>query len=162
MSANPFGSQSITVDRSQLITVTNRTVRFGSSVYQTHNIASFTEGEVDIGGFPWIFVIMGSTIGLAISSFNPIGWIVFLAGIAGIIWNLARPKHRGLLLTLNSGEKTLFIAQGSGLEKVVTDIYTLIETEKEGSYKISITNSQISGNLVQGNIGGDAIYKSGN
>jgi hypothetical protein len=162
MSANPFGSQSLNVDSSQLITVTNKTVRFGSSVYQTHNIASFTEGEIAINGIPWIFILLVLIFGIASLFFNQIlGLTLLFAAALGAGWN-DRPKKKGLLLTLNSGDKTLFIAQGSGLEKVVTDIYTLIETEKEGSYKISITNSQISGNLVQGNIGGDAIYKSGN
>jgi Family of unknown function (DUF6232) len=160
--SNLFGNnQSITIDRSKLITVTNKTVRFESSVYQTHNIASFTEGEVEIGGIPWIFLVILTVIGLISISFNAfLGWMLFLAGIAGIVYNFSKPKHRGLLITLNSGDKRLFVAREEGLEKVVEEIYTLIEKESNASYKISIANSQIQGNFVQGNIGGDAIYKS--
>ncbi len=162
--SNLFGSnQSITIDRSKLITVTNKTVRFESSVYQTHNIASFTEGEVEIGGLPWIFLVLLTIIGLISISFNAfLGWMLFLAGMAGIVYNLSKPKHRGLLITLNSGDKRLFVAQEEGLAKVVDEIYTLIEKESNASYKISIANSQIQGNFVQGNIGGDATYKSPN
>jgi Family of unknown function (DUF6232) len=163
MSANSFGSsQSITVDRdNQLITVTSKTVRFGSSVYQTHNIASFTEGKIAVSSIPWIFIILVFIIGIASLSFNSLlGVMLIFVAISGIFWN-DRPKQKGLLITLNSGDKMLFVAQAAGLDEVIANIYTLIEMEKEGSYKISITNSQISGNLVQGNIGGDATYKSG-
>ena len=37
------GGQSIALERNKVITLTNKTVRYGAEVYQTHNIAGFGE-----------------------------------------------------------------------------------------------------------------------
>ena len=59
MASNPLGgSQNITLEKTKLIVVTKRTIRFARNVYQTHNITGFGEGEIDIGGIPWILIIL--------------------------------------------------------------------------------------------------------
>ena len=150
--SSPFGSQDITLENNKVITVTKRTVRFSKNVYQTHNISGFGEGEVEIGTIPWVITIVISILGLILNSFNlGVGWILILAGIAGCVWNFVKPKHYGLLLTLNSGDKKLFITTDkTGLKQVISVIYEFIETEKDATYQISIENSQVKGNFIQG------------
>lgn len=71
VTANPLGSnQSITLERNKVITITKRTVRFSRNVYQTHNIAEFGEGEVDIGTIPWIIIIGILIVALIVGVFN--------------------------------------------------------------------------------------------
>ncbi len=103
MSANPFSSgQNIAIDRSKLITVTSKTVRFEGSVYQTHNISSFTEGEVEIGTVPWIFIIIFIIVGLIVVVLNfdnsanfVLGCTILFIGFLGVASNISNPKQRG-------------------------------------------------------------------
>jgi len=161
---NPLGSnQSITLERNKVITITKRTVRFSYNVYQTHNITGFSEGEVDIGTIPWgiiiVFLLVSSIVGMGNSG---VGGLLGLVAIGGAIWNFSKPKHYGLLLTLNSGDKTLFTTnQKESLKQVIGVIYEFIESEKEATYQISISNSEVSGNFIQGNVGGSTSYFSG-
>lgn len=161
-SANPFGSnQNITLERNRVITLTKRTVRFSSNIYQTRNITGFSEGEVDIGTIPWGIIILvfiiSPIIGLANST---VGGFLVLAAIAGAVWNFIKPKHYGLLFILNSGDKKLFITTDkSGLRKVIEGILSLIESEKDRAYEISINNSQVNGNFIQGDAR-DVSYRS--
>lgn len=161
---NPLGSnQSITLERNKVITITKRTVRFSYNVYQTHNITGFSEGEVDIGTIPWgiiiVVLLVSSIVGMGNSG---VGGLLGLVAIGGAIWNFSKPKHYGLLLTLNSGDKKLFTTnQKESLKQVIGVIYELIETEKEATYEISISNSQVSGNFIQGDVGGNTSYLSG-
>jgi hypothetical protein len=151
-SSSIFGNQSTTLEKNTKIFVTKKTVRFGKNVYQTHNIAGFSEGEVDIGQIPWVLVLLLLLFSLIVNSFNGgIGALLLLAGLAGGIWNLVKPKHYGFLLTLNSGDKKLFVTPDKdGLKKVIIDIYDFIEKEKDATYEISIINSTITGNFVLG------------
>lgn len=161
--ANPLGSnQSITLEQNKVITITKRTVRFSRNVYQTHNIAGFGEGEVDIGTIPWVILIVVLILGLIIGTFNKeVGWLLIFAGIGGGVWNLAKPKHYGFLLTLNSGDKNLFTTTDKeGLKQVIEVIYALIETEKEATYQISVNNSKVNGNFIQGYVEGSVSSRS--
>jgi len=155
----------------KLIVVTKKTIRFSTNVYQTSNIASFGEGEVDIGTIPWIFVISFLIIGLNIhlyaisyaigSTAEYTGTFLLSLGGIGTFWNWFKPQYYGLFLTLNSGDKTLFVINDKiGLKKVILDIYEFIEAEKNEVYEISIKNSQVSGNFVQGNIGGSTSFNA--
>jgi Family of unknown function (DUF6232) len=161
---NPLGSnQNITLERNKVITLTKRTIRFSKNVYQTHNITGFSEGEVDMGTIPWGIIValllIGSIIGIGN---NGIGLVLSLAAIGGVIWNLSKPKHYGLLLTLNSGDKKLFTTtQTEKLKEIIAQIYEFIESEKEATYQISISNSEVSGNFIQGSVGGNTSYLSG-
>ena len=144
----------------KIITITNRTVRFGRTVYQTHNVSGFSEGEVDIGTIPWMLLLL-LTIAIYITRIfsAEISNVCGVLAIAGIIWNLGKPKHYGFLLTLNSGHQRLFITKDQdGLKKVISVIYNLIETEEEATYQISVTNSEIRGNFIQGQVGGDVSH----
>jgi hypothetical protein len=161
--ANLLGrNQSITLERNKVITLTKRTVRFSKNVYQTHNIAGFGEGEVDIGTIPWIIIIVVFIVGLIFFRFNlEKGLLVTFIGIFGALWNCTKPKHYGFLLTLNSGDKKLFVtADQEGLKRVIEVIYDFIETEKEATYQISVNNSKVNGNFIQGYAGGDVSYRS--
>ncbi|MEG4417991.1 DUF6232 family protein [Microcoleus sp. LAD1_D5] len=161
---NPLGSnQSITLERNKVITITKRTVRFSYNVYQTHNITGFSEGEVDIGTIPWgiiiVFLLGSSIVGMGNSG---VGGLLGLVAIGGAIWNVSKPKHYGLLLTLNSGDQKLFTTkQKESLKQVIGVIYEFIESEKEATYQISISNSEVSGNFIQGNVGGSTSYLFG-
>jgi len=164
---NPLGSnQNITLEHNKVITLTKRTIRFSKNVYQTHNITGFSEGEVDMGTIPWGIIValllIGSTVGIANSG---IGLVLSLAAIGGAIWNFSKPKHYGLLLILNSGDKKLFTTNRTDrtekLKEIIAQIYELIESEKEVTYQMSISNSEISGNFIQGNVGGNTSYLSG-
>ena len=162
---NPLGSnQSITLERNKVITITKRTVRFSYNVYQTHNITGFSEGEVDIGKIPEgiiiVFLLVSSIVGMGNSG---VAVLLGLVALGGIMWNFYKPKHYGLLLTLNSGDKTLFTTtQKESLKQVIGVIYEFIESEKEATYQISISNSEVSGNFIQGNVGGSTSYFPGN
>ncbi|MEH2263800.1 DUF6232 family protein [Nostoc sp.] len=163
MAANSFGSnQNITLEKNKVLLITKRTVRFARNVYQTHNISGFSEGEVDIGTIPWVIIIIVLLLGLTISFFNSgSGWLLILLAVAAGIWNFVKPKHYGLLLTLNSGDKKLFTTTDKpGLKKVISVIYDFIESEKEATYQVSVNNNNVTGNFVQGNVGGDMIFNS--
>jgi hypothetical protein len=160
---NPLGSnQSITLERNKTITITKKTLRFSHNVYQTHNITGFSEGEVEIGTIPWGIIValllIGSIAGIGNSG---IGLTLSLAAIGGAIWNFTKPKHYGLLLTLNSGDKKLFTTSDkANLKVAIGAIYEFIEKEKDATYQISIENSQVRGNLIQGDVGGNALFGS--
>ena len=163
LTENSLGSnQSITLERNKVITLTKRTVRFSKNVYQTHNIAGFGEGEVDIGRIPLV-IIIGILIGSpVVGQVNSIlGWLFIFAAIGCVVWNFLKPKHYGFLLTLNSGDKKLFTTTDKeGLKRVVEVIYELIEAEKEVTYQISVNNSHVNGNFIQGYAEGDVSYHS--
>jgi hypothetical protein len=122
---------------------------------------------------PWWIIIICFIIGSLIKSFTGensfasgttsdgvVLWL-YLAAIGGGIWNVAKPKHYGFMLTLNSGDKKLFITTDKkGLQKVISVIYDVIESEKEATYQITISNSQIEGNFIQGYAGGDVSFNS--
>jgi hypothetical protein len=163
--ANSLGSnQSVTLERNKVITITKRTVRFSRNVYQTHNIAGFGEGEVDIGTIPWIIIIGVLILGLTIGIFNinsEGGFLLIFSASGGAVWNVIKPKHYGFLITLNSGDKKLFTTTDKeNLKRVIEVIYDLIETEKEATYQISVNNSKVNGNFIQGYAEGDVSYHS--
>lgn len=146
------GNQNILIEKNRAtITVSKRTVRFAKNVYQTKNVASFADGEVSIGEVPWWIVITAALIGFIWIQFNWSGWVLLLAGGGGIAWNIQKPKYYGLLLTLNSSDKSLFVTSDTaGLKQAITTIYDLIESESEATYELNISNATIQGNIIQG------------
>jgi hypothetical protein len=153
---NPFkNSKGITLVSNKVITLTKRTVRFSKNVYQTHNITGFSEGEVEIGMIPWWIIIFALGYSLMmITGYNNWagGQYFFYPGIVGLIWNLYKPKHYGLLITLNSGDKTLFTTtKTESLKEIIGQIYDFIEAaENNKTYQMTINNSQVTGVLMQG------------
>ena len=155
-------SQGITSLNNGVITMTKRTIHFSHNVYLFHNIEGFSEEVVDITTIPfWIITIL-FMIGVIISSSNlTLGWILTIFAISGTIWNLCKPKYHGLLLTLNSGNKFLFVTNDkSGTRNVISVIYEFFETETKGDLTIQIlvNNSHISiKNIYRGSIGGNVF-----
>ncbi len=163
-----YNNKAITIGKDKNITVTKRTVRFDKTVYQTHNISEFGEGEVEIFQISWMILIAilllgwftGSVDWLGDSVKNEISPVLIYSGLLGLLWNLARPKHYGFIITLNSGDKNLFITTDkNGLKQVISAIYEFIETEKDVTYQILISNSQVRGNFIQGNAK-DVLFSS--
>jgi Family of unknown function (DUF6232) len=160
-SVSPSFGQCVSVEKDQIITVTKRTVRFSKNVYQTNNIASFSEGNITASGLSWTLLIILIVIGIVVSALNGIGWVLILTGISGVVWNLLKPKKYGLLLSLNSGDKSLFVSSDTeGLQKTISVIYELIEEECEATYQVYISNSKIAGAFIQGSNSGNAMATS--
>ena len=160
------GSQGITFINNKIITITKRTIRFSHNVYLFHNIEGFSEEVVDIGTIPFWIITIVFMIAVIISSSNlTLGWALTILPISGMIWNFSKPRHYGLLLTLNSGNKFLFVTTDkSGTKNVISVIYDFFETETEEdlAIQISISNSYVSVNniyrgFVGGNIFGDVV-----
>jgi hypothetical protein len=152
----------------EVITVTNRTVRFSKTVCQTKNISSFSEGHVERGLIPWVMIILSAIAGFFLFSISRytgdgssgLASILILFAFAGGLWNIGKPKHYGFLLSLNSGDRKLFVTQDTaGIKQVISTIYDFIEDEQDATYQISISNSQIKGNFVQGHVSGDIGYR---
>lgn len=162
-------SKSIALERNKVITITNRTVRYGAEVYQTHNITGFGEEEVKIPEVPWIgviFMFLLSPVLVLLGAFfrNPLlgllGICLVLASFVCAISNISGPKHYGFLITLNSGDKRFFITTDkSGLKQVTSTIYDILEKDKEATYQVVVKNSQITGNFIQGDVGGNMSFK---
>lgn len=156
------GSQGITFANNKVITMTKRTIRFSHNVYLFHNIAGFSEAEVDRGTIPlWIITIV-FMIGVIISSSNlTLGWTLTILPILGTIWNFFKPRYYGLLLTFNSGDKFLFLTSDkSGTKNVLSVICDFLETETEEdlAIQIFITNSSIRiENIYRGFVGGNVF-----
>ena len=158
--ANPLDNRkNITVEQGKRdVLVTKRTVRFGPNVYQTSNITSFSEGEIEIAGVPWLLLIILMVVGLIVlgaGTNNSVGQILAVASIAGAFWNFFKPKQYGLLFTTNAGDKVLFSSYDkTGVRETVSALSKFIESEKDATYRISINNSQVKGTFVQGDVGG--------
>ena len=156
------GNQNVLIEQNRsTIIVSKRTVRFAKNVYQTKNVSSFADGEVSIGGVPWWIVVMATLLGIIWMQFNWVGWVIFFAGGGGIGWNIVKPKYHGLLLTLNSSDKSLFVTSDTaGLKQAITTIYDLIESDSEATYQLNISNSTIEGSIIQGHNTGNISSRS--
>lgn len=165
MTINFPSGQAVNIEKNSNLTVTRRTVRFAKNVYQTNNISSFSEGDVTLPGIPWIvlvilvisIIVMHNTLG----NIDYVKSLVSIAVICGVIYNFSSARKRyGLLVVLNSGDRSLFMsADKSGLKEVIAVIYDLIEKDSEAVYQVNISNSKIEGNFVQGSHSGNTSYR---
>ncbi|MGL4503123.1 MAG: DUF6232 family protein [Planktothrix sp.] len=134
------------------ITITRKTVRFGSDVYQMKNITGFGMIVIKTLPIPWIIVI-----GFALISF-----IVFTVGSlvdypqgfwlgAGLllmtvfmIWvNQESNRTYGLKLYLpSSGNKIFLSNDGTGIQKIVSVLYEFMETENQDNSVVTIAIDQ--------------------
>jgi hypothetical protein len=166
-------SSNVTIERETIISATKKTFRFGKNVYQTHNITGFREGDLDGKiRIPEIIIFFIFLIGLIFLSYSfindpkptrTIGISLILLGFFGHFINLLNPKKYGLLVTFNSGDRTLFITKDrKSLKTVIDNLCKIIESEEEEklNYQISINNSVVRGNLVQGEVGKDVSFNS--
>lgn len=160
---NGFAGKRIDLEQGkQSILLTKRTVRFKKTVYLTRNITSFSDGEVEIGSIPWLVIVAVVVLSPLIGLVNgAISGLLLMLAVGGVVWNFAKPKHYGLLLTLNSGGERLFVTSDRrGLSQVVDKISEIIENDKDISYEISISDSQITGNLIQGDTSGNVYMEN--
>ncbi len=166
-------SSNVTIERETIISATKKTFRFGKNVYQTHNITGFREGDLDGKiRIPEIIIFFIFLIGLILLSYSfidndeqtrKIGIFLILLGFFGHFINLLNPKEYGLLVTFNSGDRTLFITKDrKSLKTVIANLCKIIESEEEDklNYQISINNSVVKGNLVQGEVGENVSFAS--
>jgi hypothetical protein len=152
--------------RNTTIEITNRTVRFGSDVYQFRNVTGFGLAPVKNENlFPIQFILGMFVIGLFCanipdSSWRILGMILILLAIWGFSANTSQPKKYGLKLYLNSGSPSpVFITSDmEGLENVVSVLYKFMESNEEGTYIIHAQDRsiRIEGNFEGNFIGGDA------
>lgn len=156
-----YSNRNITLVENEVITITKRTLRFSKMIYQTRNVTSLGEGEVEIKTIPWLILIAIIIVGIIVSNFKgDISLLLIVIAISGIVYNLAKPKHHGLLLTLNSGEKILFITtEELSLKIAIEEIYKMMESGGDIAYQISIQNSRVKGNFIQGDASGSISYQ---
>ena len=145
--------------RNTAIEITNRTVRFGSEVYQFRNVTGFGVAPVRTENlFPIQFILGLFVIGLFLANipdWRMWGIILVLVAIGGFYANTSQPKKYGLKLYLNSGSPSpVFITSDMpGLEKVVSVLYKFMESNEEGTYIIDAQDRSIS-IRIEGSVGG--------
>ena len=148
--------------RNTTVEITNRTVRFGSDVYQFRNVTGFGLAPVKNENLYPIQVILGLfVIGLFCanipdSSWRILGMILILLAIWGFSANTSQPKKYGLKLYLNSGSPSpVFITSDiQGLNDVVSILYKFMESNEEGTYIIHAQDRSIR---IEGSVGGNFI-----
>ncbi len=155
------------------IVISQNTIRSGMSVYPIRNLAHFGKGEISKFFMSWSFLV---TLGLAVSIATPLmlffaaaatlasegagGFLILIAmslpfgWIGALTWKLVDPKHQGLLLTLSSGDRKLFITTDyQGIGRAVESIFTILENpgnDNDNRYIINIDGSSVTGNIVVG------------
>jgi hypothetical protein len=152
---------SITLSQNEEIKITRKTISFGRDVYQFHNVVGFSDGEVDLGKIiPMPIVLIGFLMGWIIANLSSrdAGMLVLTLSFIALMVNIYQEKKYGLLLTLTSGDKHLFITSDSkGLAKVVDQIRSFMESDEDSSYTVAVNNNSIT---VHGNFAG--VAASGN
>jgi hypothetical protein len=141
------------IDRPESIVITKKIVKFGSCVYQFHNVTGFGLAKVKSSNkIPMLIILLVFFVGafLFISSFfitwfyeqKEWGILVFLLGVVGGLVNLFLPKRIGLELYVNSGDNVIFItADKSGLMNVISQLCEFMESSTEDIKVININQS---------------------
>ncbi len=164
--------------RGGTITVSRRSIVVDDDhIYPIDNIAHIGSGDIDKFKIPWLLIAALAII------WNPIALIALvlevtvsglpifsvLFGLFGFsiyggatVWNLKKPKYRGLLLVLNSGHWFLFETRDiEGLRRVARDVFAIVERpellEAGHHFEINVDQSSIGGSIVLGDIAGDLI-----
>jgi hypothetical protein len=151
--------------RNATIEITKRTVKFGSDVYQFRNVTGFGISPVKTANLvPLQFILVMFVLGLLLANvpdFRMWGIILVLLAIAGFIANNSQPKSYGLKLYLNSGSPSpVFITTDmQGLGEVVSDLYKIMETNEERTYRINIVEGNVEGNFIGGDALGDVLSR---
>ncbi len=146
--------------RNTTVEITNRTVRFGSDVYQFRNVTGFGLAPVKNENlFPIQFILGVFVIGLFCANIPDLrmwGIILVLVAIGGFYANTSQPKKYGLKLYLNSGSPSpVFITSDiQGLNDVVSILYKFMESNEEGTYIIHAQDRSIR---IEGSVGGNFI-----
>jgi hypothetical protein len=152
----------ITLSQNEEIKITRKTISFERDVYQFHHVVGFSDGEVDLGKIiPMPVILIGFLMGFIVASLSFLreyGITILVLSSVGLAVNLYQEKRYGLLLTLTSGDKHLFItADSRGLAKVVDQIRSFMESDDDRSYTVAVSNNSIT---VHGDFTG--VAASGN
>lgn len=156
------------------ITVNPRTIRIGTSVYPIDNLSLFGVGSVSkfplswqqtgslLGGIvvAWLLVFFASILATVAGSelaatIGAMFWLLLIPGlfITIVVVKLSDPQHRGLLLAPNSGDRRLFVTTDlNGVARITRMVGEILDggMQERDSYVITITNSDVSGNLLIG------------
>lgn len=153
----------VAYQRGQELKITKRTVSFGNNVYQFKNITGFSEGKIEKTlPIPWGFILIGFIFSLiiigSVSAAFGIFTLVVCAICIGI--NLSQNDEYGLILTLNSGGKHMFVTSDhKRLSEVVQKLYQFMESDQDSMSPITINDNSIQ---IQGNMTGVAASGTGN
>lgn len=148
-----------------ILTVTNRTVRNGDSIFPTRNISYFGPGEKPLVVVPNEIIIATAFIGLLLTlpsmlfgdsfSISAVLW----AAVGMIVWNRHGPVRHGIVLIVNSGDRMFFATRDrSGRARIAATIQTIferLEVESKTSFdfsdkRVTITHSSVSGTVNTG------------
>lgn len=154
--------------REKELKVTRNSVSFEDNVYQLCNITGFSAGQVQRNPIiPCWWIVIGFIIGSILIYINipliyfriyvpygtqHVGIGIFILSIAGMIVDFNQSTRYGLILTLNSGDKHLFITTDwENLSRVITLLHRFIESKQEGVYLVNVTDNSIK---IEGNMTG--------
>lgn len=138
------------------ICITKKSVQFGSSVYQFHNVTGFAVSKLQKNTLPMQFILALFIIGLFMANSpvgREIGIIIVLGAIGGILYNISQPDRYGFGLYLNSGHEKIFTTTDvQGVKEVVETLYKYIESDQElSAYVVNIVEGNVTGNFIGGN-----------
>lgn len=144
------------------IKLTKRTISFRDEVYQFRNIAGFGERSIKKKSIvPFeicIGVLLLGMLFMSMAMMKIWGILFVILSLVMIVINIKQPRKYGLLLTLNSGDKQLFVTTDrKNIKKVVEYLQKFIDNEQDGSCTIHITDNSIN---VDGNFTGIAATES--
>ena len=136
---------------SKTLLITRRSIRVGNHVYPTGNICHFGPGLRLVRPVPFKVLLATVLIG-----FMLMGWLLILAAIGGLVWDLIRRKEFGLLVSLNSGHNVFFRTRDKdGVSQISQYVYRLFE-QLEGDARAHVTINEskvvIKGTTVHGGL----------
>lgn len=152
------------------ITINPRTIHVGRSIYPVDNLSVFGVGSISKYPMTWQFVVTLTSAGISLWFVVLIVSLISLAGstaIAGlgvlvllaipvaifsvVIVKISDPQHQGLFLSPNSGDSRLFVTTDlAGVAHITNVVGKILDDgmAPKTSYVVSVTNSDVSGNLL--------------
>ncbi len=154
MAQNDTGN--VAYQRGQELKITKRTVSFRNNVYQFKNITGFSESEIQKEiSVPWGYIFIGfiiSIISIGPARATGFGIFGFIVCIICIFINISKKDEYGLVLTLNSGDKHMFITRDyAKLSEVIQQLYIFMESDQDDTYVYTINDNSIQ---IQGDVTG--------
>ncbi len=165
--------------KTSLIKVRGKTIIFGNSVYQIHNITSLTfvdlttEEKKPKQYFKYYFISL--FIGIVLLLVQNISVrILGLLILAVDIWLFVKHRRKkiteryGMLMVVNSGEQMILVSSDKNrVIKVIVELYEVMSTEELKSLNLKIDNHSVDhsinveksfgSNFVSGEVGGDVV-----